>query len=167
MDAAATPALRDYRDADATALNRIALTAFEPFAPHYADWPTLAAKIARLSELQDNGELVVAEHGAELVGGVAYIPPGQPKAAFFEPDWAVIRMLVVAPAARGQGIGRALAEDCLRRARRDAAATIALHSSPIMTVAVPMYERMGFARLRDAPPVYGVPCAVFTKTLRP
>jgi hypothetical protein len=34
-----------------------------------------------------------------------------------------------------------------------------------MTVALPMYLRMGFARLRDAPPILGVDYAVYTKTL--
>jgi hypothetical protein len=34
-----------------------------------------------------------------------------------------------------------------------------------MTVALPMYLRMGFARLRAAPPIPGVEYAVYIKTL--
>jgi hypothetical protein len=34
-----------------------------------------------------------------------------------------------------------------------------------MTVAQSMYLRMGFRRLRDAPPIHGVPYAVYTMTL--
>jgi ribosomal protein S18 acetylase RimI-like enzyme len=74
-------------------------------------------------------------------------------------------MLVVDPAQRGKGVGRALTDECLRRARRDGASVIALHTSPIMTVALSMYLRMGFERLRDAPPIYGVPYAVYLKAL--
>ena len=74
-------------------------------------------------------------------------------------------MLVVDPAARGQGIGRQLTEECLRRAERDQASVIALHTTPIMTVALPMYQRMGFARVRDAPDILGVPYAVYVKAL--
>jgi ribosomal protein S18 acetylase RimI-like enzyme len=74
-------------------------------------------------------------------------------------------MLVVDPAQRGNGVGRALTEECVRRAGRDGATVIALHTSPIMTVALSMYRRMGFERLRDAPPIYGVPYAVYGKTL--
>ena len=48
---------------------------------------------------------------------------------------------------------------------RDFASAIALHTSPIMTVALPMYLRMGFAKLRDAPPILGVDYAVYTKAL--
>ena len=74
-------------------------------------------------------------------------------------------MLVVDPAARGLGTGRALTEACVARARRDHAPEIALHTSPIMTVALPMYLRMGFVRVRDAPPLFGVPYAIYMKSL--
>ena len=68
-------------------------------------------------------------------------------------------MLVVDPAARGAGVGRALTDACINGARRDGSDVIALHTSPIMTVALPMYLRMGF-RLVHAPLLYGVPYAV-------
>jgi ribosomal protein S18 acetylase RimI-like enzyme len=74
-------------------------------------------------------------------------------------------MLVVKPARRGHGIGRLLTEECIHRARRDNSSIIALHTTPIMTVALAMYLRMGFAKLRDAPDIYGVPYGVYTKTL--
>ena len=40
-----------------------------------------------------------------------------------------------------------------------------LHTSPIMTVALPMYLKMGFVKAYDAPPIFGVPYAVYTKAL--
>ena len=49
----------------------------------------------------------------------------------------------------------------------DNSPVIALHTSAIMTVALPMYIRMGFERHRDAPAVYGVPYAVYLKRLVP
>ena len=55
-------------------------------------------------------------------------------------------MLVIDPGARGRGLGRLLTEECVRRARRDGAPTVALHTSPIMEVALPMYLRMGFTQ---------------------
>jgi hypothetical protein len=42
---------------------------------------------------------------------------------------------------------------------------IALHTSPIMSVALPMYLKMGFAKAYDAPPIFGVAYAVYTKAL--
>ena len=74
-------------------------------------------------------------------------------------------MLVVDPDARGQGIGRRLTEECIARARRDKAPLIALHTTSIMTVAQPMYLRMGFELIHEAPPIFGVRYAVYTKKL--
>ncbi|MCP3409512.1 GNAT family N-acetyltransferase [Bradyrhizobium sp. CCGB01] len=109
--------------------------------------------------------MIVAEDDGHVVGAVAYVGPQRPKAAFFDPAWPVIRMLVVDPLARGKGIGLQLTEECLRRAERDRSPVIALHTTPIMTVALPMYLRMGFTRVRDAPDILGVPYAVYVKTL--
>jgi len=159
--------LRDFRDADAGEVNRLALAAFEEFSGKYSDWPALAAILGRMSELAQHGEIVIAEATGNITGAVAYIPPHQPKAPYFEKAWPVIRSLVVDPASRGAGIGRALTEECIKRARRDGSPLIALHTSEIMTVALPMYLRMGFEWRHEAPPIYGVPYAVYLKKLQP
>ena len=160
-----TPTIRDFAAGDAEAINRLAVAAFEPFAQHYSDWRTMAANLAKMSALADSGEIIVAAAGDRIAGAVAYIPPNAPKAAYFDAAWPIIRMLVVDPAFRGKRIGRILTDECLARARRDGAQVMALHTSPIMTVALPMYLRMGFAKLRDAPPIFGVDYAVYTKSL--
>jgi GNAT superfamily N-acetyltransferase len=157
--------IRDFTSSDAEAINRLAVAAFAPFAPHYSDWPAMAANLAKMSALTESGEIIVAEDGGNIAGAVAYIPPNAPKAAYFDAALPIIRMLVVDPASRGKGIGRILTDECLARARRDGAKVMALHTSPIMTVALPMYLRMGFAKLRDAPPILGVDYAVYTKAL--
>lgn len=83
-------------------------------------------------------------------------------------DWPIMRMLVVSPQARGAGVGRRLAQECIDRAVRDGADVFALHTSPIMSVALPMYERMGFRLVREVQPVLGVAYAVYLKSdLRP
>jgi len=157
--------LRDFRSDDADDVNRVALAAFEQYRDSYADWPAMAAGIGRMSSLAEHGELIVAEDHGAIVGAVAYIAPEEPKAAFFDPAWPVIRMLVVDPAARGHGVGRALTEACIARARRDRSPVIALHTSPVMTVALPLYLRMGFVLLRAAPPIHGVPYGIYLKHL--
>jgi len=159
--------LRDFRPADAPRVNRVALAAFDQFKAHYSDWPAMSAGIRRTATLAKNGEMIVAERADEIVGAVVYVAPGRPKPAFFEPGWAIIRMLVVDPGHRRLGVARALTEDCLRRAERDRAPAIALHTSPIMTVALSMYAATGFVRLREAPPIFGQPCAVYVKRLAP
>ena len=101
----------------------------------------------------------------KFAGAVAYFGPNSQKAAFFDQRWPIIRMLVVDPAFRGKGIGRALSDACIARAKRDGSPIIALHTSPIMSVALPMYLKMGFVKAYDAPPIFGVAYAVYTKAL--
>ena len=76
-----------------------------------------------------------------------------------------MRMLVVAPGFRGHGIGRALAQDCIDRARRDGAPVFALHTSELMHVALPMYQRMGFEWHSTAPMIHGVKYDVYIKKI--
>ena len=158
-------AIRDFVDADSDQVNRLAVAAYAPFAQYYSDWPAMSANLAKMSALSATAELIVAATGGSIIGAVAYVPPGAPKPAFFDVEWPTIRMLAVYPAARGKGIGRVLTQECLARARRDGARVVALHTSPIMTVALPMYLRMGFTKLRDVPPILGVDYAVYTKAL--
>lgn len=157
--------IRDYRASDAGDFDRIAIAAFSQFQDSYEDWPAMRAIVSKASTLSGSGEVIVAESDGQLMGGVAYVGPNFTKAPFFDPAWPVIRMLVVDPTCRGKGIGRALTDECIARAQRDGSPVIALHTSPIMTVALPMYLRMGFAKVREAPPLFGVPYAVYTKAL--
>src|SRR5581483_6710642 len=60
--------------------------------------------------------------------------------------WAGVLKLAVPPASRGAGIGRALVEECLRRAREAGVDAVALHSTEWMSTARGMYARMGFVR---------------------
>jgi GNAT superfamily N-acetyltransferase len=159
------PLIRDYSPNDSTQVNALALLAFEQFKDAYLDWPGFQAKIGNMSALADVGEIIVAEIEGRIVGTVAYVGPGATKSEFFRPEWPIMRMLVVAPDSRGLGIGRALAEECLRRAKRDGASMFALHTSELMQIALPMYLRMGFTRLSDAPPIHGVEYGVYVKQL--
>ncbi len=157
--------LRDYRTDDAEAVGRVALAAFAQFEQHYSDWPLFTANVAKMPLLAKAGEIIVAEDGGQIVGAVAYVGAQAPKPTFFDPAWPVIRMLVVDPSARSKGIGRQLTEECLRRAERDQSPAIALHTTPIMTVALPMYLCMGFVKTGEAPDILGVPYAVYVKSL--
>jgi GNAT superfamily N-acetyltransferase len=60
--------------------------------------------------------------------------------------WAGFRALVVDPAARGVGVGRALVEQCLARGRDVGAAVLGIHSADYLSHAVELYDRMGFVR---------------------
>ena len=157
--------LRDFQPADIGAVNALGVAAFEQFASQYEDWPGFRAKIACMSSLAEAGEIIVAVSGETVVGAVAYLGPQAPKSSFFPSTWAVMRMLVVCPESRGKGIGRALANACIAKAQRDGADVFGLHTSAIMSVALPMDRSMGFEFVREAPSIHGVPSGIYAKHL--
>lgn len=157
--------LRAFEPDDTAAVNALAVAAYEQYRGHYADWPAFAKNLANAAALADQGEFIVAEMAGQVVGGVVYIGPNRPRQAFFDADWPIMRMLAVSPAARGQGVGRRLVQACIDRAQQDGAKVFALHTTPIMDVALAMYLRMGFAFVREAPAISGVPYGVYLKTL--
>lgn len=151
--------IRDYIETDRAGVNAVALAAFAQYAGDYDDWPAFSAGIGRMADLAADGDLLVAEGGGGVVGAVVHVGPGRPRSAIYPDDWSVIRMLVVDPAARGGGIGRALVAATLERARRAGAPAVGLHTSPIMATALRLYESIGFVREHDLPPNRGVPYA--------
>ena len=155
----------DADRAELGAVDEVAVSAFREFQHHYSDWAAFSRNRSPMTSLADCATIVVAKVRDEIAGAVAYVGPNQPKGRLFDDEWAVMRMLVVAPAFRGRGIGHALAVESLKRAVADGAAIMGLHTSKIMTIALPMYERLGFRFERDVAPIYGVPYAVYVKRL--
>ena len=143
--------IRDARDADRAAILALTLSAYEQYAPVMGKmWKFYRANI--LSTIADvkPAEQIVAETANGIVGSVLLFPAGT---HFRSPDGTSvtlplpeIRLLAVAPSARGQGIGAALTRECIRRAQQSGVAAITLHTNDIMNVAMQMYERMGFVR---------------------
>ena len=156
---------RDYHPDDASAINALALKSFHQYRHQFNDWQKLADGLACFSNLASEAEIIVAESEGFIFGAVAYVGPKQSKADYFPADTPIIRMLVVDPDHRGRGLGRVLTEACLLRAKRDDCRFIALHTSPIMSVALPMYLRMGFEEYGAAPNLFGVPYRVYRKKL--
>ena len=148
--------IRPYETRDAAGANAVARAAFAQYERHYDDWPAFIQRVGRLDALADEGELLVAEQDGAIVGAVLHVAPGRPRSAIFPPEWSVVRMLVMAPAARGRGAGRRLMAACLRCARNAGAPAVALHTSPAMATALRMYETIGFVRDRDIPPIHGM-----------
>ena len=91
--------------------------------------------------------LVAVDDDGTLLGAVTYVPgPESPSAEFADADAAGIRMLAVGPKAQGRGVGKALVESCIERARSAGKAQIVLHTTDWMTTAHRIYGRLGFVR---------------------
>lgn len=143
--------LRDARDDDRAAVSALTLEAYGQYAERMDDeaWAELEAALRRALASDDPAvERIVAERGGRIVGSVMLFPPAADVYGGFTGalSWPELRLLAVSPAARGIGLGRALVEECVRRARESGASELGLHTSRSMEVAVGMYERMGFVR---------------------
>ena len=144
--------IREARtDAEVEAAGRVTVAANAEFAPADPDGPFAASWARYLVEMADaagrsadGGILLVAIEDGRVVGTVTlYLAPGSMQ---WRPDDAMFRLLAVDPAARGRGIGRALFQACLERARAAGKRRMALHTTEWMTTARAMYERAGFHR---------------------
>lgn len=62
---------------------------------------------------------------------------------------AGIRLLAVAPHARGHGIGKALTRHCIESAHALGRSSLVLHTTRAMETAWRMYEQLGFERTPD------------------
>jgi ribosomal protein S18 acetylase RimI-like enzyme len=159
--------VRPYAQGDREAVNAVARAAFAQYARDYADWPSFIEGIGRMADLSAGADVLVAEQDGTVVGAVAHVGPGRPRAAFFPDEWSVIRMLVADPTRRGQGAGRELVAGCLRLAREAGAPAVGLHTSPVMASALRLYEALGFVRDADLAPIRGVPYGRYVLTLTP
>lgn len=157
--------IRKFKSEDTQNVNEIALSAFLQYQSCYSDWESFSAKISNMASLASESKLLVATSEEEkIIGAVAYVPAGKSN-GFFSSEWAAIRMLVVNPNYRGIGLGRALTEACISHAIQDKFNCIALHTSPIMEVALKMYLKMGFEFVKEMPPIHGVPYNIYKKIL--
>jgi GNAT superfamily N-acetyltransferase len=143
--------IRDARADERAAIASLTLAAYAEYATVMAPsaWAGLAQAVrTALATTDENVERIVAEHNGELVGSVLLYPPqvDMYHGALAPTSAPEVRLLAVAPAERGQGVGRALMHECIERARRAGATELGLHTSDSLRVAVQLYERMGFVR---------------------
>jgi ribosomal protein S18 acetylase RimI-like enzyme len=112
--------------------------------PEYEDE---LADVAGRAGLPDTAVLVAFDDDGTPLGCATYVAgPASPMAEHQEDGVASMRMLGVDPAAQGRGAGRALVEECLRRARAAGCRGLAFHTTPWMTKAHTLYESLGFER---------------------
>lgn len=150
--------IRDIRPEEFHALGQLmveAYSALEGFPgpqeqPRYYE---MLANVWRFTEKNAASVLVALTAQGQLAGGVVYFGDmreyGSGGTATGLRDTSGIRLLAVSPAFRGMGVGKALTEACIQRAKEKGHAQVVLHTTQAMQVAWAMYEKLGFKRSPD------------------
>lgn len=110
------------------------------------------AELADVERRAREAEVMVAlvPDDGPVVGCVTLVPDASsPWAELLGPQEAGVRMLAVDPSAQGQGVGRALVQACVTRAKQLGRAAVLLHTTPWMTAAQRLYASLGFERSQD------------------
>lgn len=143
------PLIRTFRPADADAVARLTLAAYDAYGRIEGPYRAELADPRRRS--RGCTALLVAELAARAVGTVTFVLPEDPEweGPAPAPADASLRVLAVAPEAEGGGVGRALAERCIALAHEHGRHRLILTSMAWMTRAHRLYEGLGFTRRPD------------------
>lgn len=114
-----------------------------------SDW--YAGRLRDAASRAQQALLLVAvdESDGSVLGSLTYARGGTRFAQLAGDDECEIRMLGVAPHARGRGVGELLVRSAMSQGVADHAARMVLSTQPEMRAAHRLYERLGFTRRPD------------------
>jgi ribosomal protein S18 acetylase RimI-like enzyme len=142
--------LRDAEPEERGELRRLTFEAYSPYSElmEPGAWRGLRGAVEAGLHSQEPADWIAAELDGKLVGSVLLFHPSADAygGSVPPPDGPELRLLAVDSSVRGRSIGRALVEECIRRAQTMGAAEIGLHTSRSMRSAIRLYEQMGFVR---------------------
>ncbi|MCU1427708.1 MAG: N-acetyltransferase [Actinomycetia bacterium] len=120
-------------------------------------WGGYDAEILDVAGRAETTEILVAVDADDhVLGACTFVSDrSSPWIEWSEPDEVQLRLLAVDTAVRARGIGQALVEECMERAR-ELGRPLLLHTTPHMEPAQRLYERLGFVRRTDRD-VHGFP----------
>jgi GNAT superfamily N-acetyltransferase len=145
-----SPTLRDLTPGDdLDAFGRLVVAAYAALPDHPAD-PGYDDELADLASRVRDAVVIGALDEATPLGCVTYVSDAcNPYAERLRDGEASFRMLAVSPAAQGGGVGEALVQACLDRARSEARAAVFVYTGPWMPAAHRLYRRLGFVPVPD------------------
>jgi predicted N-acetyltransferase YhbS len=145
--------IRDAHEDERAAIEALTWSAYKEYTTAMTPtaWRGLEAALINALATDVPVDRIVAIVDGKLVGSVMLYPPavdsyGNQAAQASVPE---LRLLAVALEARHQGVGRALVEACIERARQQGATELGLHTSISMQAAMWLYEEIGFVRFPD------------------
>ena len=142
--------IRTGEDDERAAIRELTLRSYAEYAEIMDpdSWRGLSQALRDALASDQLVERIVAEDDGHLVGSaMLYAAETDAYGALASRAGAPeIRLVAVAPEARGRGIAKALVEECIRRARAQGASEVGLHTSRSMRAAMAMYANLGFTR---------------------
>ncbi len=124
--------------------------------PKKSDQPEYYKLLLNVGDLtnKENTELIVAiSDDGNIVGAVVYFSDlknyGSGGTITEIKNSSGFRLLAVDPRERGQGIGKLLSIECIKRAKKINQNNLFIHSTASMKIAWGMYERLGFKRYKE------------------
>lgn len=142
--------IRDMRLDEASTVGRLTLAAYDASGRElrgpYRDWLADPSRRIGLAE----AVLVAVTPDDRVLGTVTFVLAGDDEFEHSPDDGDCgFRILAVDPDAWGLGVGAALIDACIERARANGRHRMVITSMEWMTRAHGMYERRGFARRPD------------------
>jgi putative acetyltransferase len=145
---AGTITIRPIVPGDAAALAgviRNTLAEYGAAKPGTAYYDAATDHLPELFQRTPRSAYFVAEQNGEVLGGGGIFPTEN-----LPTDTVELVKLYLLPAARGQGVGKALIGHCLQAARANGYARLYLETTEELTQAIPLYEKLGFTYLPAA-----------------
>jgi ribosomal protein S18 acetylase RimI-like enzyme len=140
--------IREARETEHDEIGRVTAEAYRGLVRDEA----YLERIANVGDRAPRTQILVAIDDAVAILGSLTLELStrvNPEDDPLEAHRAHIRMLGVAPAAQGRGIGRALMREAEARAIAQGKSEMTLHTTQAMTAAQAMYASLGYERMAD------------------
>lgn len=136
--------IRGARDDEFDEVAALLVDAYAEYAARMSPdaWASFAQDIGNVRGRMIESDVVVAERAGRLVGSVTLFTHHRGVRS----GTVGVRLLAVRPDARGTGVGRALMEHAITRARNEGQTRVVLATTQDMDSARDLYEKMGFHR---------------------
>ena len=117
------------------------------------DYYKMLANVGELTKKPDTELLAALSPEGIIAGTVVYFSDmkyyGSGGTATKEKNASGFRLLAVDPSMRGNGIGKLLTLECIRKAKEQGHLNVVIHTTRAMQTAWKMYEKIGFKRSED------------------
>ena len=140
--------MRDAQPEEHPGLLELVLAAYSALGTFLVDDYDFEADVVQLMN-DPNTQVIVAEVDGQPAGTITFYPDGRSYDESVPADWSCLRTLAVLPSVQGRGVGRALMNECLDRARSLGRTRMMLHTHHFMKAAIRLHESLGFTRRPD------------------